>query len=284
MKYLKVEFEIHCSDDLRQVCRELVSASAGEAGFESFEDTEWGINGYIQKDTYSQEVLDQVLADFPIDNVAINYKVEDIEDENWNQEWEAVGFEPIAIEDKMVIFDARKTIPNFHFEIEIGIEAKNAFGTGSHQTTHMILQQLLHTPVEGKRILDCGCGTGILSIAASRLGADEIIAYDIDDWSVRNTEHNAMLNGVSNIHVLEGDASVLSHISGVFDVVLANINRNILLNDMHAFCDVLNIGGTLILSGFYEADAPLLLEKASEFGLREVARHTNDNWCLLALQ
>src|SRR3712207_2646095 len=115
-----------------------------------------------------------------------------------------------------------------------------SFGTGTHETTRMILAQLLKTSLEGKRVLDCGCGTGILGIAASKLGAEDVVAYDIDEWSVKNTEHNAVLNGVNNLSVVEGDASVLSHVSGMFDIVLANINRNILLSDMSKFKEVMS--------------------------------------------
>lgn len=284
MHYYKVEFKIECSEDLKQIVNDLLADMAAEAGFESFEDSEIGIDGYVQQDLFHQELLDNVIAEFPIENVGIEYTVACVIDEDWNQEWESIGFEPIDINEKLIVFDAKKSIPQLDRPISIGIEAKNAFGTGTHETTQMILSQLLETDIDSKRVLDCGCGTGILGIAASKLGADEIIAYDIDEWSVKNTEHNALLNGVNNINVMEGDSSVLSHISGVFDIVMANINRNILLADMAAFKEVMNIGGTLILSGFYTEDAPMILERAWELGLSEFTRKVNNNWCMLVLK
>lgn len=284
MHYYKVEFKIECSDDLKQTVCDLLADMAVEAGFESFEDSEIGIDGYVQQELFHQEQLDNVIAEFPIVNVDIEYTVACVIDEDWNQEWESIGFEPIDIDEKLIVFDAKKSIPLLDRPIAIGIEAKNAFGTGTHETTQMILSQLLETEVAGKRVLDCGCGTGILGIAASKLGAEDIVAYDIDEWSVKNTSHNAVLNGVSNVNVMEGDSSVLSHISGVFDVVMANINRNILLADMAAFKEVMNIGGTLILSGFYTEDAPMLIEKAWELGLSEFSRKENNNWCMLVLK
>lgn len=284
MHYYKAEFIIECKEELKDTVRELLSDIAGEAGFESFEDTDKGVDGYVQMDLLDRNTLDEGIADFPIEDVKIDYVLACVIDEDWNQEWESIGFEPIDIDGQILVFDAKKPIPEEIYPISIGIEAKNAFGTGTHETTRMILSHLATIKLEGKRVLDCGCGTGILGIAASKLGADEIIGYDIDEWSVKNTSHNAMLNGVNNLNVVEGDSSVLSHISGVFDVVMANINRNILLADMPAFKEVMNLGGTLILSGFYTEDVPLLLEKAAELGLEERSRKIDNNWCMLVLE
>ena len=140
----------------------------------------------------------------------------------------------------------------------------------------------MNLDLDGKRVLDCGCGTGILGITAARLGAKDVVGYDIDEWSVENAKHNAKLNGVENIEIYEGDAHVLNHISGVFDLVMANINRNILLQDMESFKSVMNHGAQLILSGFYEEDVTLLLEKAKTLGLSEKGKKKNGNWiCLL---
>lgn len=284
MHYYKAEFKIECDEDLKQVARELLADMAGEAGFESFEETEQGLDGYVQMDLFHKEMLDQMISEFPIENTLIEYTIACVIDEDWNQEWESIGFEPIDINEQIMVFDAKKSIPLVDRPISIGIEAKNAFGTGTHETTQMILSELLEQEVASKRVLDCGCGTGILGIAASKLGAEEIVAYDIDEWSVKNTDHNAVLNGVSNIRVMEGDSSVLTHISGVFDLVMANINRNILLNDLPRFREVLNVGGTIILSGFYTEDAPMILEKAWELGLSEFSRKENNNWCMLVLK
>lgn len=287
MKYLVVKFKINTGDDMMQICRDLLADSAAEAGFESFEETEQGIDAYVQKDLFEQEVLDNNLRNFPIENTAISYSIEDAEDKDWNQEWEKQGFEPICVDDQILIYDAKH--PELHpttspDHIEIGIEAKLAFGTGNHETTRMIVSTLLNNHLYQKRVLDCGCGTGILGIVAAKLGAREVVAYDIDEWSVDNAKHNAKLNGIDNMEVYFGNASVINHINGVFDIILANINRNILLNDMKTFRSVLNDGGLLILSGFYEEDASTLLTKAQEFGLQEIGKRTDNNWTCLVFK
>lgn len=289
MKYYAIKFNIQTSDDMLQVARDLLADSAAEAGCESFEDTDNGLTAYAQQEIWNQEEMDSQIENFPLLDTKITYTVEDAEDKDWNQCWEDEGFAPIIVDDKIVIYDAKHTTLdelsalNTNAETTIAIDAQLAFGTGTHQTTRMIVSTLLHSDIEGKRVLDCGCGTGILGIAASKLGAQEVVGYDIDDWSVNNTRHNAEINKVENMEVLHGDSTVLNHISGMFDIVMANINRNILLQDMHQFRDVMSGNSTLILSGFYEEDVPLLLEKAKDLGLEEYGRKTDDNWCCLAL-
>lgn len=287
MKYLVAKFKIKASEDLMQVCKDLLADSAAEAGFESFEETEEGMEAYVQKELFDKDALDASIADFPIEGTDISYTIEDAEDKDWNEEWEEQGFDPICVDDQVLIYDAKH--PELHpttspDHIEIGIEAKLAFGTGNHETTRMIVSTLLNMNLYKMRVLDCGCGTGILGLVASKLGASEVVGYDIDEWSVENAKHNAQLNGVDNLEVYFGNASVINHISGVFDVVLANINRNILLEDMKSFRGVLNEGGYMILSGFYEEDIPVLLEKAKEFGLYESGRRTDNNWACLVLK
>lgn len=287
MKYLVAKFKIATSEDLLQVCKDLLADSAAEAGFESFEETQEGLEAYVQKELFDKDALDASIADFPIEGTDISYTIEDAEDKDWNEEWEEQGFDPICVDDQVLIYDAKH--PELHpttspDHIEIGIEAKLAFGTGNHETTRMIVSTLLNMNLYKMRVLDCGCGTGILGLVASKLGASEVVGYDIDEWSVENAKHNAQLNGVDNLAVYFGNASVINHISGVFDVVLANINRNILLEDMKSFRGVLNEGGYMILSGFYEEDIPVLLEKAKEFGLYESGRRTDNNWACLVLK
>ena len=287
MKYLVAKFKIATSEDLLQVCKDLLADSAAEAGFESFEETQEGLEAYVQKELFDKDALDASIADFPIEGTDISYTIEDAEDKDWNEEWEEQGFDPICVDDQVLIYDAKH--PELHpttspDHIEIGIEAKLAFGTGNHETTRMIVSTLLNMNLYKMRVLDCGCGTGILGLVASKLGASEVVGYDIDEWSVENAKHNAQLNGVDNLEVYFGNASVINHISGVFDVVLANINRNILLEDMKSFRGVLNEGGYMILSGFYEEDIPVLLEKAKEFGLYESGRRTDNSWACLFLK
>lgn len=282
MKYYVANFDIECADELLQPARELLSAAACEAGFEAFEDTDNGIAGYVQRPLYDKEALDAAIVDYMPEGTQVTYNIEEVPDQDWNQGWENQGFEPIGVSDHLVIYDAKHTDMSMFAGddgvMRIFIEARNAFGTGTHQTTRMILRRLLGMDLTGKSVLDCGCGTGILGIVASRLGANRVLGYDIDEWSSENAKHNAALNGVDNLDVLLGDASVLDGVKEEFDVVIANINRNILLNDMTAFRSHLKTGGRLILSGFYETDVPMLEQAAQSNGLTIIDVVTDGEW------
>lgn len=282
MKYFVANFKIECEAELMQPARELLSAAACEAGFEAFEDTDDGLLGYVQRPMYDKEALDAAIADYMPEGAAVSYAVEEVPDQNWNQGWEDEGFEPIGVSDNLVIYDAKHTDREMFAGddgvMRIFIEARNAFGTGTHQTTRMILRRLLAMDVQGKSVLDCGCGTGILGITASRLGANPVLGYDIDEWSADNAQHNAALNGVENMSVMLGDASVLDNVAECFDVVIANINRNILIADMSAFRAHMKQGAQLILSGFYEADVPMIEAVAKEHGLSLCDVVTDEEW------
>lgn len=282
MKYYVAKFDIECADELLQPARELLSAAACEAGFEAFEDTDNGIAGYVQRPLYDKEALDAAIVDYMPEGTQVTYNIEEVPDQDWNQGWEDEGFEPIGVSDHLVIYDAKHTDMSMFAGddgvMRIFIEARNAFGTGTHQTTRMILRRLLGMDLTGKSVLDCGCGTGILGIVALRLGANRVLGYDIDEWSSENAKHNAALNGVDNLDVLLGDASVLDGVKEEFDVVIANINRNILLNDMTAFRSHLKTGGRLILSGFYETDVPMLEQAAQSNGLTIIDVVTDEEW------
>lgn len=282
MKYFVANFKIECEAELMQPARELLSAAACEAGFEAFEDTDDGLLGYVQRPMYDKEALDAAIADYMPEGAAVSYAVEEVPDQNWNQGWEDEGFEPIGVSDNLVIYDAKHTDREMFAGddgvMRIFIEARNAFGTGTHQTTRMILRRLLAMDVQGKSVLDCGCGTGILGITASRLGANPVLGYDIDEWSADNAQHNAALNGVENMSVMLGDASVLNNVAERFDVVIANINRNILIADMSAFRAHMKQGAQLILSGFYEADVPMIEAAAKEHGLSLCDVVTDEEW------
>lgn len=291
MEYLQAEFTITCPDGLLQTARDLLADAAATSGFESFEDTDNGMRGYVQASLFNEDELISQLNYFPLDDTNITYKISQAENKDWNKTWEDNGFEPIDIDNgKMVVVDAKNS-DNLSLPMTskvIKIDAKLAFGTGTHETTQMIISTLLNLdeskamPLKGTRVLDCGCGTGILGIAASMLGASEVISYDIDEWSVTNTSHNAKLNNVNNVTALLGDASVIETIEGQFNIVLANINRNILLQDMPAMRSKMTQGAILILSGFYEDDIPLLVEKANELGLDLMSRKAKGDWrCLV---
>lgn len=285
MKYLVAEFKIECQDGMIQIARDLLTDALGEAGFETFEDTEDGIKGYVQESLFDENAMNDFISNFMLPDVTINANIQEAEYKNWNEEWEEAGFERININDSITIYDARHDDGNgIASGISIGIETKQAFGTGTHETTRMIVSTLLNIDLKGKRVLDCGCGTGILGIAASKLGASEVVGYDIDEWSSENAIHNAELNGVGNMKVMLGDASVLKSVEGKFDVVLANINRNILLADMPAFVSVMADDSLLILSGFYASDVDLLIEKASSLGLSKIDSKSDSEWTCLVLK
>jgi ribosomal protein L11 methyltransferase len=285
MKYLQATFHINGTNitpELMATASDIVSGLASEAGFESFSEEEGSLTGYVQEDLFNRELLDALLADFPIPNISVGYDLEKAEYRDWNAAWEEEGFEPIDIDGLCIIHDKKHPVTVGEGQTEVVIDARMAFGTGTHETTQMMVDRLLHTDLKDKRVLDCGCGTGILSIVASKAGASSVVAYDIDEWSVDNTLHNAQLNEADNIEVLTGDIHVLSHISGVFDIVMANINRNILLADMPSMCEVLAVGGTLMLSGFYESDVAALTEEAERLGLILQSKSSIGDWVSLS--
>lgn len=288
MKYYVARFNIECEPELLQIARELLSASACEAGFEAFEDTETGIDGYVQRQLFDRNALDNALQEMPLEGVRVTYDVAEVEDQDWNAGWEEEGFEPIGVSDDFIVYDAKHTDMSAFAGNDgvrrVFIEARNAFGTGTHQTTRMILRRLLSMDLHGKSVLDCGCGTGILGISASLLGAAFVLGYDIDEWSADNARHNATLNGVDNMEVLLGDASVLGGVKERFDVVIANINRNILIADMSAFATHIKPDGVLILSGFYESDVTMLTRSATENGLVLHDVITDEEWASVSFR
>lgn len=282
MKYFEVNFKIQ---PLSQDARDILAALSGDAGFETFEEAENGLKGYVQQSLFDEDALRSCIADFPIEGISIIYNVREAEDRDWNEQWEQEGFEPIIIP-PLAIHDGRH-LPEVESEISIEIDAKLAFGTGTHETTRMICKELISTvpELEEVRVLDCGTGTGILSIAALKLGASEAVGYDIDEWSADNARHNAVINRVDERFTsLLGDASVIDTIEGEFDLVLANINRNILLADMPRFVSKMHSGSKLILSGFYTADSLLLIQKAADLGLTFVSQNQDQDWACLVFK
>ena len=279
MKYFEVDFTISpYSADASDV----LAAMAGEAGFETFEETETGLKGYVHQSLFDVSALKAALEDFPFEDTTIGYDIREAEDRDWNEQWEQEGIEPIVISENLIIHDGRH-LPDSTPDIAIEIDAKLAFGTGTHETTRMICSTLLELQPKG-RVLDCGTGTGILSICALKLGAQEAIGYDIDEWSVDNARHNAVINQIDNRFTsLLGDASILNKVEGTFDLVMANINRNILLNDMPQFVSKMNADATLILSGFYTDDCQTLIEKAQTLGLTLQQQKEDQQWACLVL-
>ena len=292
MKYYEVDFTMKpCTQD----AQDILSALAGEAGFETFEETATGLKGYVQQALFDEDTLQQVLEGFPFEGTHITYNIREAEDRDWNEQWEQEGFEPIIInlppskgKGNLIIHDGRHLPSDNNLQpssIMIEIDAHLAFGTGTHETTRMICGILLDMQLDGLRVLDCGCGTGILGICALKVGAASVVGYDIDEWSADNTRHNAVINRVDDrLTALCGDANVLSGFSAEFNVVLANINRNILLNDMERFRSVMAPHAQLVLSGFYTADIPLLTAEAAKLGLSLTALREAHDWACIVLE
>lgn len=275
MKYVEVTFTI---EPINEHYTDVLAAMAGEIGFESFIETENGIKAYIQTTLYDANVLKQMVDEFPLPNVKVIYSVAKAEDKDWNEEWETNVFQPIIIGDQLCIHSTTHSdTPKVKYDIVINPQM--AFGTGSHETTRNILSELLSMDLTGKTVLDMGCGTSILGILAAMKGAKSVTGIDIDEWSVNNSRKNIALNHLYNITVELGNAALLKA-ERPFDLILANINRNILLNDMPQYVRCMQPGSYLIMSGFYQEDLPLIQEKAESLGLAFSHSREKNNWVI----
>ena len=285
MKYYEVLFTVNATGTLKQDTCDLLASVCGEIGFEAFEETDGGMKGYVQTGVYDEEGLRNIVNDFPIDNVEISYNISEAENKDWNEQWEQAGFEPITVKDICCIHDGRH-LPQNEYPLTVEINARQAFGTGTHETTRMMVATLLETELSGKKVLDCGCGTGILGIVSLKLGAACVLGYDIDEWSVENTLHNAAVNKVSDSYEVRlGDAGIIKETANrYYDVVLANINRNILLNYMEAFKSAMADNGILMLSGFYKEDSGIIEQEANRHGMTLVGTKTENGWCCMTFR
>ena len=273
MKYIEVCFTVN---PISETANDIIAALAMEQGFESFVESPDGTTGYVPAHLYDEEALQAILADFLMEDITITFTAEEMEDKNWNEEWEKHFFEPIVVDSRCVIHSTfHKDYPKADFDIIINPQM--AFGTGHHQTTRLIISYLLDTDLQGKTVLDMGCGTSILAILASMRGASELTAIDIDEWCVNNSIDNLALNHIDNIKVFQGDAASLAT-EGPFDVVIANINRNILLADMQYYVARMNKGGEIYFSGFYESDLPMIKAEAERLGLCYVSHRMEKEW------
>ena len=324
MKY----FEVKCT--LRPFCEaaaDVLSAMLAETGFESFSQTEDCLLAYVQQSEWDEDRMRQVVQDFPLPDVSISYACSEAPDEDWNQVWEEEGFQPIIIEASpipskgggngrvsgsgwftpplegtgealIVVLDVKHTdVPPAKYDILI--TPRMAFGTGSHQTTRLILRTLASLDLEGKHVIDAGTGTGILAIMAVKRGAASVFAYDIDEWSVENTKDNLLLNkiayrdyssysdyssyGEAAVVIACGDSSVLEG-QPQADLLIANINRNILLADLPRFAKAIKPKGKMILSGFYSEDVPVLKEAAMQQGFSLLKQESEGEWAMLLFE
>lgn len=273
MQYLEVTFTVN---PVSETANDIIAALAAELGFESFVESEQGTIGYVPINQYDEQALNEALADFPMPDTKVTFTTCEMEDKNWNEEWEKHFFEPIVVDSRCVIHSTfHKDYPKADFDIIINPQM--AFGTGHHQTTRLIISYLLDIELHGKTVLDMGCGTSILAILASMRGAKALTAIDIDEWCVNNSIDNLALNNISNIKVFQGDASSLTS-EGPFDVIIANINRNILLADMQYYVARMNQGGEIYFSGFYESDLPMIQAEAERLGLRYISHRVEKDW------
>jgi ribosomal protein L11 methyltransferase len=279
MKYLEFTF---CTQPCTETVNDVLAGLLGDAGFESFVEEEGGMKAYIQQSLFDKAAVDEVVATFPIPDTTVSYTYIEAEDKDWNEEWEKNFFQPIVIGDRCVIHSTfHHDVPKAEYDIVINPQM--AFGTGHHETTNLIIEELLDADLKGKRLLDMGCGTSILAILARMRGAQPCTAIDIDEWCVRNSIENIALNGLDGITVLQGDASSLPG-KGPFDVVIANINRNILLNDMHQYRACMSAGAELYMSGFYVDDIPAIRAEAEKHGLVFVEYREKNRWSVVKMK
>jgi ribosomal protein L11 methyltransferase len=258
----------------KEPATEMLIAQLGYVGFESFVEQDHGVTAYIQKQEWNSKILDDVFL-LHSNEFNITFEHNEIVQTNWNEEWEK-NFNPIQVDDLVSIRAPFHANPLLQFDIVI--EPKMSFGTGHHETTHMMVQHLLALDLDTKKVLDMGCGTGILAIFAEMKGAKPIDAIDIDRWCYENSLENIQRNNCNHITVYEGDASVLKE---KYDVIIANINRNILLSDMKTYTDCLNENGVLLLSGFYKEDIVIIEDEVTKHGVTFETMIQRNNWVAL---
>lgn len=267
--FLELDFTISPVEEGRDILLALLD----NMGYDSFQETAQGLKAYILEEDFDEDALGELFL-FHSDDFKLSYTKDKLENKNWNEEWET-HYSPIFIDDKIHI-----RAP-FHpsrpeFEIELLITPKMSFGTGHHQTTRLVSKLIMQMDLKGKQVLDMGTGTGVLAILAKKRGAASVTAIDNFEWAVENTEENAEANNCVDIEARHGDADLLSGLS--FDVVLANINRNVLMDDMKSYIDTLTPGGQLLISGFFENDFEMLHSEATRYGARLVNKITEDRW------
>ena len=270
--YMQVRLEVEpCSE----VATDVLAAMLGEIGYESFVPDETGVTAFVPQGTYDEAQLETVLGQFPLEGVKVTRQTTFVPGQDWNEEWEKHYFKPIVVGDECVIHSTfHKDVPQARYDVLI--DPKMAFGTGHHETTTLMLQAILATDFTGRSVLDMGCGTAVLAILASMKGASPVVAVDIDEFATENAQENVRLNRVPDIEVRLGGIEVLKQ--ETFDFIFANINRNILLADMHAYVERMKSGSRLFMSGFYVEDIPAIRSEAERLGLRFAGHAEKIRW------
>ena len=269
--YIGYEFKV----EPLQPATEILIAELGYAGFESFVEDSEGVTAYIQKDDWNAFILDEIEI-LNSEEFKITYEFDEIEQTNWNSEWEK-NFKPIVVDDLVTVRAPFHDKPDTKFDLII--EPKMSFGTGHHETTHMMIQHILKNDFKNKSVLDMGCGTGVLAILAEKVGATKLDAIDIDNWCYLNSLENVERNNCEHISVYEGDVKLLENKD--YDTIIANINRNILLADIPSYAKCLNANGELYLSGFYEEDITMLEDLCNKHMLKLKETLKRGDWVSL---
>jgi ribosomal protein L11 methyltransferase len=261
--------------------RDVLAALLAEIGFESFAESEKGLNAYISEKNYSEKAISDLLTDLPLIDAELEYFINYIETQDWNEEWEKNFFQPIIIDNKCVIHSSfHKDIPTLPYDIVI--DPKMAFGTGHHETTSLMVSYLLQTDVSNKSFLDMGCGTAVLAILAKMRDSARTLAIDNDEWAYQNSLENVQLNRTEDIEVLLGDAGLLG--KEKFDIIFANINRNILLADIHIYASCMKPGSELYMSGFYSEDLDVIRKECEKNSLQFIDNKVKNNWTAAGFQ
>ena len=275
MEYIQVFFRNSHTDDYTN---DILAEYLCELGFDSFENINMGLVAYCPNSIFNELNMINTIKSIPYINYKnITYSIKRMEDKNWNAIWETDSFKPIIIDNKCIIHSSEYS-ENKNYSYDIIIKPTQSFGTGYHETTRMMLSFILENDMIGKQILDFGCGTGVLGILSCKCGATQAIGIDIDKWSVECANNNCRLNHIDNFNIMLGDSTLLNNISSKFDIIFANINRNIILTDLRKYVQTLNTDGKIFLSGFYKEDLNIIKTQAEELGLQIGEQKIDNNW------
>lgn len=274
MEYIQVDIELPTE------ASDIIIAELGDAGYDSFEELEGSVSAFVEKSLFDEDILKDLQQKYA-EQYLINYTFQELENKNWNEVWES-NFHPIIVDDKCLVRASFHHIEK-SYPYEIVIDPKMAFGTGHHETTSLMLEALMGLDLKNKTVLDVGSGTGILAIFCRKYGAKSAVATDIDDWCIENAHTNSAINHCSDIKLLQGTISTLRDHLITYDLVIANINRNVIMDEIHHYAACLKKGGFLLLSGFYTEDIPVLEKFFPQNGLALVSRNVKNNWAMLQL-
>jgi ribosomal protein L11 methyltransferase len=279
MRYIQLSITAYpSSEDVTDI----LSFYLGNIGYESFVASETGLEAYIPQKYFSEEKLKKVLHFLAIEmndllkDVKVEYEFNLLEEKNWNKEWEKNYFKPLVVSDKCLVRSSFHSVDK-QYDYEITIDPKMAFGTGHHQTTYLMLQEILRLDLKNRSVLDIGCGTAVLAILAAKMGARDIVAIDFDEWAYFNAKENVLLNNITDVAVRLGEVDLIQ--DEKYDFIFANINRNVLLQDIHHYAKAMNKGATLIMSGFYLEDVPIIKMECEKNNLSLQKTEQKDNWC-----